>query len=291
MPERIIILSSKFLLVLIFLTQCTHCNCQWSTCIRLKSVHLRKSFTTLSMNSAIEFDRNKEIKSIVPQGTSSLMTSSTNLVKNSVGAGVFSLASRVTSQNTNLSIVGVTFLVLGMAIWATYCFLLIGKTCEMTGSSTYSEAWANTVSKESDWIVQTVVVIAPIISCLANTIVLSDIFGITLASLGLPSVVTHNRNFVIALLGTIVLFPLCTQKDLSRLKAASLIGILGHLTAVSAFGLRIWDRSYAIGGKYFLDALHLDSPCHSSPMSSWFVLTSLISYCMVTHYNVSIQPH
>ena len=164
----------------------------------------------------------------IPQ--SSFTISSIGLLKNCVGAGVFSIHSRI----GNLPVTSVSYLIYFMALWATYNFFLIGETCRLTNSSTYSEAWSNTVSTKSRWVVQLVVVIAPIVSCLANCIVLADIFRLLFQSLGFPVLVYENRNLVITLLSTFILYPLCIQKSFSGLKTISILGLLGHLTAMLA---------------------------------------------------------
>ena len=162
----------------------------------------------------------------------------------------------------------------------------------MTDSVTYAGAWSKTVSPESQWLVQSVVVISPIVSCLASSIVLTDILGLVLLKLGLPASVYGNRNVVIGILSSCVLYPLCILKDLSALKSVSVLGVAGHLVAMGALALRIFDKSYFTGGKFFAPAAASASAgavtqAAKAGLSKWFVLASLLSYCFVTHYNVS----
>ena len=182
----------------------------------------------------------------------------------------------------------------------------VGETCRMTDSTSYAGCWAKTVSEESQWLVQAVVVISPIVSCLASCIVLTDIFGLVLLKAGMPASVYENRNLVITLLSSLVLYPLCILKDLSALKSVSVLGVFGHLVAMSALSIRIWDRSYFQGGKFFsaivpkvqegIAAAAAVAVAKGSQtgikavfksLSKWFILASLLSYCFVTHYNVS----
>jgi hypothetical protein len=231
-------------------------------------------------------------------GKATMFQSAVNLLKNCVGAGVFSLNSKVYSPVNNLPIPAATALIATMASWATYNFHIIGETCKMTNSTSYGDAWANGVNEQSRWIVQAVIVVAPIVSCLAAMIVLTDIAGFVYRAAGLPATVYKNRNLVIATLATIVLYPLCILEDLSALKSVSAVGVLGHMTAMLALGLRIADKSYLPGGKFHADMLAASpfqpaagqayatvSTGSAANMGQWFVLASLLSYCFVTHYN------
>jgi hypothetical protein len=221
-------------------------------------------------------------------GLSSIKDSSVNLLKNCVGAGVFSLSSRVNSVSIHPStMIPASCLILLMAVWATYNFYTIGETCELTNSFSYPEAWGNTVSQRSQWIVTAAIVVAPIVSCLANTIVLTDILGIIMRNVGVPLAIYGNRNLVIAILASCILFPLCSLENLSALKSVSAFGLLGQMTAMATLGVRLYDKSYFKGGLYFnQEAATLASiaPTIVDP-SKWFVLASLLSYCFVSHYN------
>ena len=163
----------------------------------------------------------------------------------------------------------------------------------MTDSVSYAGAWSKTVSPESQWLVQSVVVVSPIVSCLASTIVLTDILGLVLLKIGMPASIYGNRNLVIGILSTCVLYPLCILKDLSALKSVSVLGVAGHLVAMGALALRIYDKSYFPGGKFFSAVAAASSTATTAAasvgtaaLSKWFVLASLLSYCFVTHYNV-----
>ena len=220
-------------------------------------------------------------------GLSTLQDSSTNLMKNCVGAGVFSLSSRVNAISTQYNtLLPASLLVLLMGMWATYNFYILGETCELTNSASYPEAWGNTVSEKSQWIVTSAIVVAPIASCLASTIVLTDILGLVLRTVGAPLSIYGNRNLVITLLTLFILFPLCSLEDLSALKSVSVFGLVGQFVAMATLGIRLMDQSYFPGGIYHSsqDDIHAMT-VNGIDNSKWFMLASLLSYCLVSHYN------
>ena len=49
----------------------------------------------------------------------------------------------------------------------------------MTGTNSYADVWSKTISKESSWVVQMVVLVSPIVSCLASGIVLTGTVGVS----------------------------------------------------------------------------------------------------------------
>lgn len=228
---------------------------------------------------------------------SSLAASSTNLLKNCIGAGVFSLSAKVNAISTDpKQFKYIVLLIFTMAIWGTYNFYLIGETCRETNSKNFGEAWSSTISEKTQWIVQSVTTIAPFVSCLANTIVLTDVMNMLLKALHAPTWFVSNRLFVVSLLVTTILFPVCIIKDLTALKSVSMIGLFGQFSATMALIIRLLDKSYLSTGKYYATAnlgQHLPDIVTSSASSSidiskLFVLASLLSYCFVTHYNVSL---
>lgn len=232
------------------------------------------------------------------RSTSNAMT--VNLTKNMVGAGVFSLSAKVAQISASTSIMGpVSALVLALASWATYNFYTLSEVCRITNASTYPEAWGRTISQKTKFLVSIVIVLAPVIACLSNTIVLTDVFGTLLRKAGAPIAISGNRNVVIALLSSLVFYPLCVKKDLGTLKSASAFGLLGHLSALGVMLKRAFDGSYAVGGQYYAgSAMEAAAKAAAKskaaaaattvfPLSSFFVVASMVSYCIVSHYNTA----
>ena len=163
------------------------------------------------------------------KSTSNAMT--VNLTKIWLELEFFSLSAKVAQISGSTSIMGpVSAMVLALASWATYNFYTLSEVCRITNASTYPEAWGRTISQKSKFIVSIVIVLAPMIACLSNTIVLTDVFSTLLKRVGAPAAISGNRNIVIALLSSLIFYPLCVKKDLGNLKSASALGLLGHLS-------------------------------------------------------------
>ena len=72
-----------------------------------------------------------------------------NLVKNIVGAGVLSLPAGVAAFGSAPSaLFPAVALIAIIGVMSGYCFSLIGRVCEMTGASSYRDAWARSVGPE-----------------------------------------------------------------------------------------------------------------------------------------------
>ena len=254
--------------------------------------------------------------------SNSAVVSAVNLVKNCVGPGVFSLnarALRLFDSSIMLSGVAaagvfmpkIALIIAVMASWAVYNFNLIAKTCAMTKSENFSEAWENSVSKETKWLVEAVIIIAPLVGCLSNIIVLSDVLRHVLvkllnsqfiSNLGLPLIayrVLTKRPIVISIL-VAILYPLCMMKDLSALKNVSVFGLIGHCLALVVLARRIVDGSYSSPAGQFYTTANFAAPSvvatpslnkitafmTTGPLAKTLMFASLLSYCLVTHYNV-----
>lgn len=239
-------------------------------------------------------------KGVGSNGVSSEKSSTINLTKNMVGAGVFSMSAKVALLSGSTSIMGPVSAMVGvMAAWAAYNFYTLSEVCRITNSPTYPEAWARTVGPSTKFIVSFVIVMAPIIACLSNTIVLTEALGTLLSVFGAPASIAGNRNAVIALLSSVVFYPLCVKQNLGNLKNASLFGIFGHLTALGVMAKRAFDGSYAAGGAYYagsaMEAAALAAAktkgkavaAAAPSLSAYFVVASMVSYCIVSHYNTA----
>lgn len=260
---------------------------------------LRSRTTTLQSTATPTFDEvpEKPVASAQRAPRVSLRDSSISLIKNCVGAGVFSINSKVLDISMNPRTYAIAAaIVVTMAAWSTYNFYILGETCDITESKTFGEAWEKTVSQNTRWIVQMIITIAPMLSSVANTIVLSEVMKVLLRTIGIPATVYENRNLVIFILSAVVLYPISILKNLNALKSVSKFGLIGHCTAMLALAIRNFDKTYILGGKFFATSV-LNKPARFVPsasagvsaasMSKWVMLASFLSYCFTAHYNVS----
>lgn len=223
----------------------------------------------------------------------SLQTSTVNLLKNCVGGSAFSLSAKLlsfASLSDHSILPKSTSLIFLLCLWASYTFYMVTDTCCMTGSTSYADCWAESVSPKTKWVAQAVVGIGPLVGCLANTIILTDLFSGILQSLGAPVTIFANRNLVAAVLCIGVLYPLCSLPNLNAMKNASLLGLLGQVIATLVIALRAMDKSYFPGGVYALEhnaaaVVKASVLPPSTGIYQWCVFAALLSYCCVSHYN------
>ena len=181
-----------------------------------------------------------------------------------------------------------------MSLWAAHNFALVGEACRLSGTETYGELWSACISPRSVWVSQAVVTVAPLLSCLASTIVLTDVLRMVAGASGVvPAALLNSRPLLVSVLVSCVLFPLCSQPSFSALKGVSLLGLGGQLLAMLIMLLRLRDGSYRPGMGRFAAPLLLAGGRGGAPaggdkgVAALLPLASLLSYCLVAHYNVS----
>jgi hypothetical protein len=181
----------------------------------------------------------------------SIPTEVFNLVKSIVGAGVLSLPYGVAAfGNAPSALVPAIALIAVMGALSGYTFGLIGRLCQKTNTSSYSDAWDAIVGRAG-----ALVAFSCFIDCFAGNLSYSMILADTFVSLlaGVGVTVTRTQS----LLGVtgLVLAPLCFMKNLASLAPFSLVGIVGVLYTTLVMGLRYASNSYGPGGEFFTSQL------------------------------------
>lgn len=218
------------------------------------------------------------------------MASIFNLAKTILGAGVLSLPFGVASFSDKPSALYLaSFLLVLMGATSAYSFSSIAQACKLHGVTTFSEAWAKSVSPSSAYLISFIITFKTFFACLAYSIIIGDSFSQILSSLRLPGPLV-SRNSVIVGLSSFVVLPLCCLKRLDALKYTSILGLLGTLYCAAFMGLRLWDGSYREGGRFFATmAANLqpsfNQASHGGDLHLVFVLLSMISTAYVAHYN------
>eukprot|EP01036_Dinobryon_divergens_P030819 gene30819-40121_t len=218
------------------------------------------------------------------------MASIFNLAKTILGAGVLSLPFGVASFSDKPSALYLaSFLLVLMGATSAYSFSSIAQACKLHGVTTFSEAWAKSVSPSSAYLISFIITFKTFFACLAYSIIIGDSFSQILSSLHLPGPLV-SRNSVIVGLSSFIVLPLCCLKRLDALKYTSILGLLGTLYCAAFMGLRLWDGSYREGGRFFATmAANLrpsfNQASHGGDLHLVFVLLSMISTAYVAHYN------
>eukprot|EP01035_Chromulina_nebulosa_P056542 gene56542-77486_t len=162
----------------------------------------------------------------VSSGTSTIMASIFNLAKTILGAGVLSLPFGVASFSDKPSALYLaSFLLVLMGATSAYSFSSIAQACKLHGVTTFSEAWAKSVSPSSAYLISFIITFKTFFACLAYSIIIGDSFSQILSSLHLPGPLV-SRNSVIVGLSSFIVLPLCCLKRLDALKYTSILGLL-----------------------------------------------------------------
>jgi sodium-coupled neutral amino acid transporter 11 len=103
---------------------------------------------------------------------------------------------------------------------------------------------------------------------------IGDIFGSLISGVTRIPSMYRKRWSVLLLLHAIPILPLCLIKDLSALKYSSMTGLVGIVYTIVFVAVRLWDGSYALGGKFhtlmptkFQPAGQIEFPSSSSTKS------------------------
>lgn len=248
-------------------------------------------------------------------GSASMVTSTFNLAKSVIGAGVLSLPSGVAFLADDPSaLIPSAILCTLFGVVAAYSFSVIGRICKENNAKSFQEAWEKIINPKSAWLISSSITALCFLASLAYVIILGDSFSslfqvvilfvfvfqhsslvniyllyrlIILQTFKLP-IISERSNTIIAL-ATAVLLPLCSLKSLSALAPFSLLGLGGTLYTAIFMLVRYLDGSYRVGGKFFSDIVLKPSfnkrGGYSVASLNAFVLVSMMSTSFVAHYN------
>jgi len=223
-------------------------------------------------------------------GDATIASSTFNLAKSIVGAGVLSLPSGIAFfADSPSAIVPASIMCAAMGLVSAYTFSMIGRVCEKTNATSFQDAWAKTVSPKTAWTMSASITAMCFLASLAYSIIIGDSFTSLAKSFNLPALLSQRTN-VIILMTTLVLYPLCSLKSLNALSPFSLLGLGGTLYTALFMAIRYFDGSYAVKGKFFTQLAPALQPSFNkrggfSVNHLTFVLISMLSTSYIAHYN------
>lgn len=111
-------------------------------------------------------------------GSASIATSTFNLAKSVIGAGVLSLPSGVAFLADEPSaLVPAAVLCSLFGIVAAYSFSAIGRICKENNAQSFQEAWEKLVSPNSAWLISGSITALCFLASLAYCIIMGDSFS------------------------------------------------------------------------------------------------------------------
>jgi hypothetical protein len=114
----------------------------------------------------------------VSGGQASLASSTFNLAKSIVGAGVLSLPAGVAFFSDSPSaLLPASIICAVFGIVAAYSFSSIGRVCRDTKSHSFQEAWEKTVNPNSAWLISGSITAMCFLASLTYSIVIGDAFS------------------------------------------------------------------------------------------------------------------
>ena len=238
--------------------------------------------------ASVFMDDNR-IESLPASGVATIRSEVANISKNLIGGGVLSLSSGLALYSNNPNQVWKSALLLTVLLGTVFGYfcLLIGKSCELSKSSTYRECWERTVGHRGGLFVAIVNTLDPLLGIFSNASILSQSLQLLLEGF-----FDIHLNLVesLLLITTLGLLPLCLMKNLDALAPYSALGMGAVLTALICMTIRYFDGSYmAPDGRYYNDVPYHLRPKFGLTNRPWSV-DVLPFVCMVytsfdMHYN------
>jgi len=226
-----------------------------------------------------------------PPGVS-VSASVVNLAKNIVGSGVLALAAGIAAfSSSRLALLPSIAILLLTGGLSAYTFSSIARVGAAVGANTYRDTWAKVFGEKTAFLPDATVVFMTACAALGYSIIIGDSFSSIARLAGAPAALA-TPNAWIVLLSLTVLLPLSLLRDLSSLAVGSVIGTAGTCYTALFVALRLFDKSYMPGGKYFGAIAAASQPVFAAPTaarpllnSGIFVLLSMLASAYLAHYN------
>lgn len=187
-------------------------------------------YSALSQKAGLKADRDSPQKSVsaLPglvksEGTSSFAASVANVTKSLVGIGMLTLPRALADGTPAL---GVTVLFMSGSLSAL-SFFMLGYCAHLTGAESLPHLWDVTVGHRSAFVVEAVIFVDTLLSCIAFALLIGDYTSKSVGGL-FPSVPDQLRSHgtLVMVVGVGLLLPLCMIRRLSLLRFSSLGGLV-----------------------------------------------------------------
>mmetsp|Transcript_47348 Transcript_47348/g.112555 ORF Transcript_47348/g.112555 Transcript_47348/m.112555 type:complete len:478 (+) Transcript_47348:34-1467(+) len=203
---------------------------------------------------------------------SSIALTVTTLLKNMIGAGIFSLpiGLRYASPLPGLVVLGIIGILSAGSYW------MVGYSCITCKAKTFRELWNKLLSANTAWLIDVIIFLNGWITLVCYIILIGDFMSKSfLGLLGPDHLLTKSRVLNQTVITAMVLLPLSLARDLHVLAYTSILG-LGVLVYVVILVIHdSWMNSTSIS--------------HDTPLCEWnmgiFEAISLYTNAFVAHYN------
>lgn len=224
------------------------------------------------------------------QSGASISTSTFNLAKSIIGAGVLSLPNGIALfSDRSRSLVPASLITVTLGIISAYSFSLIGSACDATKSSSFKEAWSKSIDSKTAWIISAVIAAKGFFGALAYSLIIADSFSSLAQSFSLPAALTQRSNVLLGIT-SLVLLPMCSLRSLASLAPFSLLGLGGTVYTAIFMAIRYLDGSYLPAGQLLSTIPATLQPSFNQRIDNSifpkvFVLIAMLSTSFMSHYN------
>ena len=158
-----------------------------------------------------------------------------------------------------------------------------------TNSSSIGEIWSKIISPKSRWIADGAIFSLCFGCCVFYSAFIGDIFSALSSAVGITGFL-GQRHVILCLISAAVLTPLCQLDDISALAFSSILGVSGIFYTLFFHILRWLDRTYAKGGRFFVQLAQKSRPTVAS-YTLWkvnketLVLMNMLCVAYLAQYN------
>jgi hypothetical protein len=128
-------------------------------------------------------------------GEASVMSSTFNIAKSVIGAGVLSLPSGVAAfADEPAALIPAAAMTAAMGLVAAYSYSLIGKACDQHDTDSFEDVWSKSVNPQTGKIISGGITANCFFASLAYSIIIADSFTSLAQSFSLPGEICQRVN-------------------------------------------------------------------------------------------------